>query len=97
MPTTQLNTDIGELRKTLVQVKRAEKFYDQSNPDDNIGKFCEEMRIELEMKIKLFEDRYKELEEKYKDCAKFYCEDPTKASSEFGGKMYRSLVFLSNN
>lgn len=44
LPSSQIASDIGELRKTLASIKKAEKSTIPTNSADNIGKFCEEMR-----------------------------------------------------
>lgn len=41
MPTSQMGTDIGDLKKTLGFVNIAEKSHNKNDPHDNIGKFCE--------------------------------------------------------
>lgn len=39
----------------------------------------------------------KKLEEAYNDCATYYCEDPSKASSdEIGKKLFKSVLFIFN-
>lgn len=40
MPVSQIASDIGELRKTLGAVKKAENSQIEGNTDDNIAKFC---------------------------------------------------------
>lgn len=41
MPVTQIAIEIGELRKTLGAIKKAEKSAIPGNQNDCIGKFCE--------------------------------------------------------
>lgn len=56
------------------------------------------MRNELEMKVEYFTEKFKEVEQAYKDCVSFYCEDPSKGQSdEICKKIFKCIHFISNS
>lgn len=58
MPVSQISSDIGELRKNLASLRKSEKS-NTPNSNDAIGKFCEEMRNQLQLKIQQYSDTLK--------------------------------------
>ena len=62
-----------------------------------IDAFCEEHLAEAKAKLEALEKAANEMEQAYTECAKFYCEDPTKGNSDdIGKKMYKSVLFIFN-
>lgn len=51
MPISQVNQELGELNLYYKAVERAIKSHSKNNPNDNIGPFCEEIMMELAVKI----------------------------------------------
>lgn len=41
MPVSQVNMELGELRNYHKAIEKAFKSHDKSNPNDNIGPYCE--------------------------------------------------------
>ena len=55
------------------------------------------MILEAKTKLEALEKTTQEMEESYEECAKFYCEDPSKGNSDdIGKKMFKSILFIFN-
>ena len=97
MPISQIKVDLAEVKKYAVALERAFGSKRKDNPNDRIDEHCEEMLLEVKSKYVELEALVKKLEEAYSDCATYYCEDPSKASSdEIGKKLFKSVLFIFN-
>lgn len=53
--------------------------------------------LEAKSKYEVLAKEVQKMDEAYLACAKFYCEDPTKAASdEIGKRIFKSVLFIFN-
>lgn len=87
LPISQLNSDLGELRKGLKYLTDALK--NKNNENDKIEKTLKGPSVIIEKIIISLDEKIKKCERFYEIAANFFCENPKDSSEKFGEKIYR--------
>lgn len=87
LPISQLNSDLGELKKGSKYL--AEALKNKNNEDDKIEKTLKGSFVIIEKIIINLEEKIKKCEKFYETAASFFCENPKDSSEKFGEKIYK--------
>lgn len=93
-PVAQCTVDLTDIKKNMVSLDKAAGA-NVPETEDRVAEVIGPVAIMAKEKVEKIADKIKELEEAYKTCAEFYCEDPKRQQSdEIGKKILNCLYFI---